>query len=124
MKPGLEAQLKNRFPELMVLSSDDYTICDCGTGWYSLIEGLCLQLEAIEDKPEDQHIISIRSKKGLLVPHIASVTHTSFQAGLYVQTGSRVTCEMCGAESEIRQKHHPDSAEIYNRCDNCHAHHR
>ena len=124
MKKALELQLKEKYPELFKLSSEDHDVCECEKGWYGLIDGLCERLMAVEGRPNEQSLVRIRVRKGVMVLHVAPLTPEAWEIALDVREEAKAVCELCGKPGEVREKHHPDKSQMYVRCDYCHEHRR
>ncbi len=104
MKPDLEARLVEKFPALFVESTYPLTEslmafgCECGDGWYGIIESACESIAAHCESNEkrDFAFTQIKEKFGTL--RMYSTGGDEFISGVLsaAEEKSYETCERCG----------------------------
>ena len=105
MKAELEAKLVTDYPELFegVYKSPSENLmcfgCECGDGWYKLIDGACKELSELD---EDIEFMQIKEKFGSLRLYIAMGTDKAWSITEKYETLSEHTCENCGQDGKVR----------------------
>jgi hypothetical protein len=104
MTPDLEARLVEKFPALFVGSTYPLTEslmafgCECGDGWYGIIESACESIAAHCESNEihDFAFMQIKQKFGTL--RMYSIGGDEFISGALgaAEEKSCETCEQCG----------------------------
>jgi hypothetical protein len=103
MTPELEAKLVERFPALFVGHTYPLTEslmafgCECGDGWYAIIENAC---EAIAKRCEEQEIngfafVQIKEKFGTLRMYANGEDEYISEVIARAESQSGETCERC-----------------------------
>ncbi len=106
--------IKNRCPKLF----KNGCIFECGLGWYSILENLCLNIEKILEKTSKQKAISKDEEVFEFEMFINQIKEKYWTLRFYMnvstreidnlidkaQEESRYICEMCGKEGKLSTK--------------------
>jgi hypothetical protein len=112
MKAELEAQLLTKYPELFKDNDKPETEslmcfgCECGDGWFKIIDSACRLLAAhIKSKPElhDFRWVQIKEKFATLRLYYTGLSD-EYVSGVIdmAEAMSGVTCEVCGNSGKQR----------------------
>jgi hypothetical protein len=119
MKRELEGKLVTEYPGLFagVYMEPSQNLmcfgCECGDGWYSLIDGACKELSALG---EDCRFIQIKEKFGTLRLYLDSATDEAWNIVAKYENLSEHMCEVCGQDGEVR-----GGGWLRCLCEDCHA---
>ena len=120
MKEELEKQLTDKYPTLfrgkdMPVTENLMSFgCECGDGWFELINQAC---RLISHHAEPGFLwTQIKEKFGTLRLYYTGGDGYTDGVVDMAEAMSSVTCELCGASGKIR-----GGGWITTRCDDCHA---
>lgn len=109
MKPELETQIHNDFPELFSRPMH----LEIGDGWYKVLRGLCVDLMA---QPKPPKFTQIKEKFGTLRVYLDGYSFHSDRVVRVAEAASAVVCEWCGEPGEMRS-----GSWLLTLCDSCHV---
>ena len=125
MSPELEQKLAEKYPfmrkgktlakqEKEGYIADLYSAfgCECGDGWFGIIDELCSDIQKIYEEngiPEDIIVTQIKEKYGTLRFYVnvggsENVKSKVEKAILKAEEKSEVTCEICGKPGTMREE--------------------
>lgn len=102
MKPELEKKLQEKYPTLFQNCSkppSDSLMCfgcECGNGWYDLIDRTCEKLSKLNAVLEQ-----VKEKFAGLRIYISNSTDEAFEVCEEAEKESFKICEICGKEGKI-----------------------
>jgi len=114
MRDELEKDLQSKYP-FMAIDKEPVN-CQCGDGWYSVIDKLCKKIMEILSMQEliDLRIDQVKEKYGTLRFYYSGVDFNRIE-DLVIEAAeeSARVCEECGKEGKLRE----DNSYVQTLCD-------
>jgi len=109
MKKELEDKLIKEFPKIFQDTekppnqSNMAFGCECGDGWFGIIQFLCRMLQNSTDRENQPQIVAsqIKEKFGELRFYVNSSSDKQNEMILYTETLSHYVCESCGTTNNV-----------------------
>ena len=120
MKRELELELVNKYPQLFKDYEADPASscmafgCECGDGWFHLIEKACRKIMET-NPPEGVYFAQIKQKFGELRLYMSGYTEEVDKIIEEAENKSWYVCEVCGTEENVTHT----GGYVETICENC-----
>jgi len=114
MRDELEKELQIKYPFMAI--GKEPVFCQCGDGWYSVIDNLCKKITETLSIQEltDLRIDQVKEKYGTLRFYYSGVDYNKIEHfTIEAEEESARVCEECGKQGKTRE----DNAYIQTLCD-------
>ena len=124
MKTELQNELIEKYPKIFADINKKPTEslmcfgCECGDGWYELINSLCNALQNTTDEYKEPQVVAfqVKEKFGTLRFYCNGTTDMQYSLIGMAENLSSKICEQCGSMANVKLRGH---AWLTTLCDTC-----
>jgi hypothetical protein len=107
MSPELEQKLTEKYPSIFADRDRPPTEslmcfgCECGDGWFDLLDALCFRLTQL-DSDKELRAMQVKEKFGTLRFYTGPASDAAYELISFAEDMSARTCEACGNKGSTR----------------------